>query len=57
MLTSGFPGGSVVKNPRANARDTNSIPGSEDSLEGMEPTPILSLGESHGQRGLVCYSP
>ena len=47
----------MVKNPRANARDTNSIPGSEDSLEGMEPTPILSLGESHGQRGLVCYSP
>ena len=35
-----FPGGSVVKNPHANARDTDSIPGSEDSLEGMEPTPV-----------------
>ena len=27
----GFPGGSVVKNPSANARDTVSIPGSERS--------------------------
>ena len=32
----GFPGGSVVKNPPANAgdiRDASLIPGSEDSLE------------------------
>ena len=32
----GFPGGSVVKNPPANAgntEDTSSVPGSEDPLE------------------------
>ena len=32
----GFPGGSVVKNPHASARDardTGSIPGQEDPLE------------------------
>ena len=28
-----FPGGSVVKNPPANARDTGLIPGWEDPLE------------------------
>ena len=30
---SNFPGGSVVKNPPANAVDTGSIPGSERSFE------------------------
>ena len=29
----GFPGGSVVKNPPADAGDAGSIPGSEDPLE------------------------
>ena len=29
----GFPGGSVVKNPPANAGDTGLIPGWEDPLE------------------------
>ena len=29
--SSGFPGGSVVKNPPANAGDTGSIPGLERS--------------------------
>ena len=29
---SGFPGGSVVKNPPASAGDTGSIPGSEDPI-------------------------
>ena len=36
MVPLGFPGGAVIKNPRANAgdtRDAGSIPGSEDSLE------------------------
>ena len=35
ILTDGFPGGSVVKNPPTNAggRDTGSIPGLERSLE------------------------
>ena len=31
-FTKGFTGGSVVKNPPANARDTDSMPGSERSL-------------------------
>ena len=30
----GFPGGSLVKNPRANAGDMDWIPGSERSLAG-----------------------
>ena len=29
----GFPGGSVVKNPPANAGDTGSIPGLKEPLE------------------------
>ena len=29
----GFPDGSVVKNPPANARDSSLIPGQEDPLE------------------------
>ena len=29
----GFPGGSAIKNPPANARDLGSIPGSERTLE------------------------
>ena len=29
----GFPGGSVVKNPPANAEDVGSVPGLEDPLE------------------------
>ena len=32
-LNMGFPGGSVVKNPPANARDIGLIPGSGRSLE------------------------
>ena len=32
--------------------------GQEDPLEeGMQPTPVLLPGESHGQRSLVGYSP
>jgi len=45
----------VVKNPPVNAgdiRDTGSIPGSRRSPGGGhgKPTPVFSLGESHGQR-------
>ena len=44
-----FPGGSVVKNLPANARDTGSIPGSGRSLgEGNGNTPVFLPGESHG---------
>ena len=33
ILTTGFSGGSVIKNPPASVENTGSIPGSEDPLE------------------------
>ena len=36
----GFPGGSVVKNPPANAGDMSSIPGSERSPGGGNGNPL-----------------
>ena len=60
QIFEGFPGGSVVKNPPANAGDTCLI------LElgrfppwrrKWQPTPVFLPGESHGQRSLVGYSP
>ena len=59
MLLWGFPGGSVVKNPPAQAGDTGDeglIP-LEDPLEKemTRPTPVFLPGKSHGQRSLaVC---
>ena len=47
----GFPGGSVVKNPPANA--DGKIPWRRK----WQPPPGFLSGESHGQRGLVSYSP
>ena len=48
----------MVKNPPANAGDSDSIPGSEDLLEKeMEPTPVFLPGKSYGQRSLVGYRP
>ena len=50
----------VVKNPLANAEDAgdmSSIPGSQDSLEEWQPTPVFLPGESHGQWSLAGYSP
>ena len=56
-----FPGGLVVKNPPASARDrrdTGSTPRSGRSLEReWQPTPVFLPGESHGQRSLTGYSP
>ena len=54
-----FPDVSVVKNPRANAGDMGSIPGSGRFPEGGngDPTPAFLPGKSHGQRSLVGYSP
>ena len=54
----GFSGGSVVKNPPANAGDSGSISGSRRSPgEGNgQPTPEFLPGKSHGQRSLVGYS-
>ena len=52
----GFPGGSVAKNPPANAMGL--IPGSGRSPgEGNGNTPVFLSGKSHGQRSLVAYSP
>ena len=57
----GFPGGSGLKNPPANAgdvRDTGLIPGSRRSWRRTwQPTLVFLPGESHGQRSLVGYSP
>ena len=53
----GFPGGSVVKNLPANARDAGLIPGLERSLGEGNGNPLQFLpGKSHGQRRLVGYS-
>jgi len=58
----GFPGGSAVKNPSANAGDT----GDSGSISGWERfpwrrkwqcTPVFLLGKSHGQQSLVGYRP
>ena len=46
----------MVKNPPANARDMNLIPGSGRSPPG-QPTPVFMPGEFHGQRSLEGYSP
>ena len=55
----GFPGGSVVMNPPANAGDLGSIPGSGRSPgEGNGNLLQCSCLENpHGQRSLVDYSP
>ena len=59
-----FPGGSVVKNPSANAGDKNLIPGKIKSGIGKipwrkkwHPTVIFLPGKFHGQRSMVGYSP
>ena len=55
----GFPGGSVVKNPPANAGDAGSVPGSGRSPGGGHGNPFhgILLGKSRGQRSLVGYRP
>ena len=55
----GFPGGSVVKNLPASARDTGSIPGWGRSPEGGNGNPLQysCLENLHGQRSLVGYCP
>ena len=49
----GFPGGSLVKNPPANAGNIGLIPERRE----WQPTPVLLPGEFYGQRSLVGYSP
>ena len=50
----GFPGGSVVRNPPANAGDVDSIPDLKRSLgkENDNPLPYSCLKNRHGQRNL-----
>ena len=56
----GFPGGSVVKNPPANAGDTRDIgliPGSGRFpwRRKWQPTPVFLPEASHGQRSLADF--
>ena len=54
----GFPGGSVVKNPSANAGDEGLIPGSGRSPGEENGNPFIFLPrKSHRQRSMVGYSP
>ena len=61
MVVLGLPGGSVVKNLLATARDTENaglILSWEDPLEEEMATPPVFLPQkSHGQRSLAAYSP
>ena len=54
----GFPGGSVIKNPPANAGDVGSIPGLGRSPGEGNGNPLQHYcpEKSHGQRSLVGYS-
>ena len=54
-MSEDFTGGSVVKNPPANAGDpwVRKLPWRRKK----QPTPVFLPGESHGQRSLVGYSP
>ena len=46
-----FPGGTVVKNPTADARDTGPVPGSGRSpRRGWQPTLVFLPARVHGQR-------
>ena len=59
-IRKGFLGGSVVKNPPANAGDTGDvglIPGWGRSFGGGNSTPVFFPGKFHGRRNLVGYSP
>ena len=54
----GFPGGSGVKNPPANAEDTGSIPRWERSPgeEKWQPASLFLPGKLHVQRSPMGYS-
>ena len=58
-LRQDFSGGSVVKNPPANAGDSGSIPGLGRSpwRKKGQLTPVFLPGKSEGQRSLVGYCP
>ena len=55
-----FSGGSMVKNPPANAGELGSIPGLKRSFGEGNGNPLTSVflpGKYHGQRSQVGYSP
>ena len=53
-----LPSGSAVKNPPAVQETPVQSLGQEDALEkDMQPTPVFSPGDFHGQKGLAGYSP
>ena len=54
-----FPGGSVVRDPPANAENVGLIPGSRRYPgEGKrQPTPVFLPGKSQGWRSLTGYTP
>ena len=57
LLGEGFPGGSVGKNPRANARVTGSIPGSGRSPgDGNSPLQYSFLGNPTEEPGRLCIA-
>ena len=54
----GFPGGSDGKESASNAEDPGSMLGLGRSFgEGVQPTPVLLPGESHGRRSRAGYCP
>ena len=61
--TTGFPGGSMVRNPPANAENSEDKGlilglGSSPWRRKCQPTPVFLPGKSHGQRSLEGgYSP
>ena len=61
IFTEGFPGGSVVKNPPGNAGEERGLSsprvGKIPWRRAWQPTPVILLENSHGQRSLAGYSP
>ena len=60
-LSSGFPGGTVGKNPPANAGDAREpgfypYVGKIPQSRKWQPTPVLTSGKFHEQRSLAGYS-
>ena len=55
LVLVGLPGGTVAKNPPANARDAGSVHGSESfpQRRKWQLTPVFLPGKFHGQRSLV----
>ena len=58
LLDRDFPGGSVLKNPPANAGDKASSPDQEDPWSRKwQPIPVFLSGISRGQRSLAGSTP